>query len=234
MNADKGMIDFHAHILPGADHGSRNKETTAAQLEIYKRLGVEAVVATPHFYPQRDSVESFLERRNRCTEGISELLSDEMPRVYLGAEVLVCPGIDHMPDLERLCVKGTNTLLLEMPFSSWSEEHIETVRRISRRDLSVVMAHIDRYPMRDVERLFEECSVTFQLNSESFSKLGGKKKLLSLAETLPVTCVGSDLHGEDKGAVKSFLKLAAALEKKGIDVSKRTEELLRGAQPVQY
>ena len=49
------IIDFHAHILPGADHGSRDVKTTKAQLEMLAGAGVKAVVATPHFYPQKDS-----------------------------------------------------------------------------------------------------------------------------------------------------------------------------------
>ena len=142
---EKKIIDFHAHILPGADHGSKDTNTTKSQLELLKKAGVEAVVATPHFYPQNDNVESFLDRRKACTEELLTIVG-ERPEIYLGAEVLVCAGIDHMPGLERLCIEGTDVILLEMPFSSWRDEHIEAVGKISRSGLTVVMAHIDRYP----------------------------------------------------------------------------------------
>ena len=59
--------DFHAHILPGADHGSRSPEDTEAQLTTLGECGVAHVAATPHFYPDVwDSADSFLTfRRER-------------------------------------------------------------------------------------------------------------------------------------------------------------------------
>ena len=33
------IIDFHAHILPGADHGSRHTVTSLAQLELIRQGG---------------------------------------------------------------------------------------------------------------------------------------------------------------------------------------------------
>ena len=59
------MIDFHAHILPGADHGSDGLETSLRQLALAEEAGVDTIVATPHFYPQSDSFSEFLRRRER-------------------------------------------------------------------------------------------------------------------------------------------------------------------------
>ncbi|MEE3459824.1 MAG: CpsB/CapC family capsule biosynthesis tyrosine phosphatase, partial [Candidatus Faecousia sp.] len=42
------MIDFHAHILPGADHGSDGLETSLRQLALAEEAGVDTIVATPH------------------------------------------------------------------------------------------------------------------------------------------------------------------------------------------
>ena len=156
MNGN-GITDFHSHILPGADHGSKNRETTKRQLEILKSIGVERVVATPHFYPQIDSVESFLEKRAAAVERLQSIYDAKMPTVFPGAEVLVCPGIDHMQHLDKLCIPGTDVILLEMPMSGWSAEIIETVRRISASGLVAVMAHIDRYKKTEIAKLSLEC-----------------------------------------------------------------------------
>jgi protein-tyrosine phosphatase len=228
---EKRIIDFHAHILPGADHGSRNTETTRAQLELLKKAGVGAVVATPHFYPQNDSVEDFLERRSLCAKELSAI-DVERPSVYLGAEVLVCAGIDHMPGLEKLCIEGTDVILLEMPFNSWREEHIEAVARISRSGLTVVMAHIDRYPEKDVARLLSECDVLCQLNGETQLTFKGRRKAKRLLQDFPCIAAGSDLHGDDKRAVKNLLRLEKEFEKAGIDTAEEMASLLENAKSI--
>lgn len=228
---EKNIIDFHAHILPGADHGSRDVKTTKAQLEMLAGAGVKAVVATPHFYPQNDSVDSFLERRRACAD---ELLTIdcERPEIYLGAEVLVCAGIDHMPGIERLCIEGTDVILLEMPFNSWREEHIEAVGRIARSGLQVVMAHIDRYPEKDLVKLFSECDVLCQLNGETQTTFKGRKKADLLLKKYPVVAMGSDLHGDDKKALKNLLKLSKRFEKAGVDAYGETQYLLEKARTI--
>ena len=71
------MIDFHAHILPGADHGSDGLETSKAQLGCLFKEGITRVVATPHFYPQRHSVDTFLERRDRAKKEILTLKEEK-------------------------------------------------------------------------------------------------------------------------------------------------------------
>ncbi len=228
---EKKIIDFHAHILPGADHGSSDKKTTKKQLEMLKNAGVEAVVATPHFYPQKDSVESFLERREMCVRELLEIEGERIP-VYLGAEVLVCAGIDHMPDLEKLCIEGTDVILLEMPFNSWREEHVEAVARISRSGLTVVMAHIDRYPEKDVARLLSECDVLCQLNGETQATFKGRRKAKRLLQDFYCIAAGSDLHGDDKRAVKNLLRLEKEFEKAGIDTAEEMSTLLKNAKSI--
>lgn len=224
------IVDFHAHILPGADHGSRNIETTVKQLELYSGFGVEKVVATPHFYPEKDSVESFLKRREGAVELLKGKMQDDYPLIYVGAEVLVCPGISEMPDLEKLCIMGTNVILLEMPFSGWNDEHIKSVSEISRNGYISVMAHIDRYPMKDIVRLYEECDVQYQLNGESVCSFSGIKKARKLCSNLPVAALGSDIHGEDKKALKNLMKLYKRI---GGETADRAAELLKYAIPLQ-
>lgn len=46
------MIDFHTHILPGIDDGSRSVEMTMQMLNAETEQGVTGIVATPHFYAQ--------------------------------------------------------------------------------------------------------------------------------------------------------------------------------------
>ena len=42
-------IDFHTHILPGIDDGSRNVEMSLRMLAAQREQQVNEIVATPHF-----------------------------------------------------------------------------------------------------------------------------------------------------------------------------------------
>ena len=54
------MIDFHSHILPEMDDGSKDVKMSLAMLQMEREQGVTEVVFTPHFYAQQDTVAHFL------------------------------------------------------------------------------------------------------------------------------------------------------------------------------
>ena len=58
------MIDFHSHVLPGIDDGSRSVKESLELLAMEKAQGIAFVAATPHFYPEEQSVEDFLRARS--------------------------------------------------------------------------------------------------------------------------------------------------------------------------
>ena len=69
-------IDFHTHILPGIDDGSRNVEMSLRMLAAQREQQVDEIVATPHFYAQKDSVEEFLLRRQRSYEKLKTAMEE--------------------------------------------------------------------------------------------------------------------------------------------------------------
>ena len=139
-------IDFHAHILPKADHGSDSEETSAVQLSLLKNAGVGTVVATPHFYPNRHNIKDFEESIDRAIASLSSISPDNRPQIAVGAEVLICENIDKLEHLNELCIRGTSVMLLEMPMADkWSNSLFKTVSSLIDLGYTVVLAHIDRY-----------------------------------------------------------------------------------------
>ena len=102
------MIDFHTHILPGIDDGSRDIEMTAKMLEMEREQGVTYIYATPHFYAHRRSVQSFLDRREGALLQVRELLArhPELPEISAGAEVYYFTGMGRAEQLPELCIEG--------------------------------------------------------------------------------------------------------------------------------
>lgn len=193
-------IDFHAHILPGCDHGSDGLETSLRQVALAKEAGVKAICATSHFYGHQSTVEHFLEKRARCWLTLREQLKEDDPRIILGAEVLAFEGIEKLPNLSELCLKGTDLLLLEMPFAHWSEQLIDSVEAISeRKDIHIVLAHVDRYDRQKIEMLFTFDRVKGQINASALKKRIGNGYLREWMRDGMIVAVGSDIHGTDTG-----------------------------------
>lgn len=187
-------LDYHAHILPGCDHGSDGIATSLQQIKIAKAAGIKNICATPHFYPHRESIESFLCRRQESFEKLCDCLKEDNPRIIPGAEVLLCEGMERLRDLDKLCLQGTNELLLELPFYRWTEQIWETLYQLHEiEEIEIIIAHADRYPQDDIERIIRE-GMSLQLNIACFRKLWQRKSYLSWIEKGKVIYVGSDIH----------------------------------------
>ena len=50
QNLFKGLVDFHNHLLPGIDDGSKSIEQSQEMIKIYNDLGIEKVIASPHIF----------------------------------------------------------------------------------------------------------------------------------------------------------------------------------------
>lgn len=193
--------DYHAHILPGCDHGSDGITTSLRQLAMAREAEVKTLCATSHFYPHRENVDHFLERRAKSYEKLSSYLKEEerVPEILLGAEVLMCEGIEHMEHIDRLCLQGTKELLVEMPMYEFSDSLIDSVLRLhARQDLVLVMAHADRYPDFWVELFIRE-GIRLQLNVDRLAKRFHNRSLVDWIKKGYVSYLGSDIHGTEVG-----------------------------------
>lgn len=192
------MIDWHSHVLPALDDGSKSLEESLKLFEMLLAQGVDTVIATPHFYANDETVSAFLERRDASYKTLCEALPSDAPRVLLGAEVSYYPGICRHEELLALCVEGTSLLLLEMPFSKWTEYTVREVEEIcSQGSVTVALAHIERYiDMQDASvfgRLFERGAL-MQVNASFFNRRVTRRNALKLLGSGRVHLIGSDTH----------------------------------------
>jgi len=233
------VIDFHSHILPGMDDGSRDVEMSLEMLRACGEMGVDVMVATSHFYGHRESRERFERRRAASWQALSEGMRGKpgLPKVVLGAEVAFSSHIVKHPELDGLCIGGTRTLLLEMPFSSWTEYELDGVAALSLdRGYQVVLAHFERFlGMSGNEKMLErlmELPIRLQMNGERLLRFGGGKWCEWFKDGR-AGLLGSDCHNLDRRP-PNLGPARAKLEKKaGAEVLARVDalgaELLAGA-----
>ena len=194
------MIDLHCHILPGMDDGSPDVETSLAMLRRQAEQGIGAVCATSHYYAWQNDIEIFCERRAAALQKLLDAWPEErLPRVIPAAEVAFFTGISACPDLGRLCIQGTNTLLLEMPFTEWNDFQVEEVSAlVLDRGFQVVLVHPERFcgSKDNVWKLRElaELPVALQVNAKTLLRWRTRRLGLKLLQMARDPLLGSDCH----------------------------------------
>ena len=191
------LIDFHTHILPGIDDGSSNVAESVSMLRMEGEQGIKCVIATPHFYPQHDSPDRFLQRRDaafaelrRKTAGLAGF-----PQIILGAEVHFFRGMSQSDQLDRLTIGGKRCILIEMPAISWTDEMYEIY---TQRGIVPIIAHVERYitPFNQgkVMRRLEDLPVAVQANANFFVKRSTARVAARLLKEDRIHLLGSDCH----------------------------------------
>lgn len=192
------MIDWHSHVLPGMDDGSHDVEQSLSMLRMLAEQGIRTVVATPHFYANDESVDSFLERRWNTFTLLRPQLPENAPEILLGAEVKYYQGISRLENLRDLRIESTKLLLLEMPMAKWSEYTLQELAEISgKTGIKLVLAHIERYlglQKQSVwDRLYEN-GILMQVNASYFTGLSTRGKAISRLKEGGIHFLGSDCH----------------------------------------
>lgn len=192
------MIDWHNHILPGMDDGSKDAAESIAMLEMQASQGIGTVIATPHFYANDEPVASFIERRGKALAALKEQLPENAPRILLGAEVRYYQGISRLENLKNLRLEGSKLLLLEMPMSVWTETMIRELIELSGKSgIQVVLAHVERYLKLQKQSVWDriiDSGIMMQSNASFFTSFSSKRKAMSLLEAGIVQFLGSDCH----------------------------------------
>lgn len=218
------VCDFHAHILPNADHGSSSVETSLAQLRLAASSGVTRIIATPHFYPHKHSVDGFIERRSKAYRELVPAMSEGMPEIRLGAEVLLCPNMARLPGIDRLSIYGTQTLLIELPFNDFGREYIHSVEGLILAGYDIILAHAERYESVNIEAMLN-VGVSLQLNASAITKFFRRRAVSDWLRRGVVSAIGSDIHGEDLSAYKVFKRSLARAGEALPDIILRSDKI---------
>lgn len=196
-----GITDFHSHILPGIDDGSKTVEESIAMLKKEAEQGITRVVATPHFYPRHDTPERFLRRRHEARMRLLEEMEKHpgLPELVMGAEVYYFPGISESDGVFQLTIGQKRSILIEMPMDSWTDRMYRELEDLAlRRGVTPVIAHVDRYlsPLRTrgIPRRLTELPVLVQANAEFFLKRSTRNMALRMLKKGQIHVLGSDCH----------------------------------------
>jgi protein-tyrosine phosphatase len=192
------IIDFHSHILPGIDDGSKSVDMTTQMLRTAEAQNIDVFVATPHFYSERTTMNRFLDRRRRAYEQVAGIAEQLGIWIICGAEVAFFPGMSRGEGIEHLCIGNTNLMMVEMPFRSWEGRDLKELERLMDRGIQPVMAHLERFvpgqPDKGMISELLDLPVYIQINAECLTRWTTRGKPLQLFQKGKAHLLGSDCH----------------------------------------
>lgn len=194
------MVDFHSHILPAIDDGSKDIRMSREMLKMEKESGIDTIVCTPHFYIDRDDVDSFIRRRDNAYEQLLPFAEEIGIELVPGAEVYFSSALSEC-DLRRLCIKNTDYMMLELPYQALNGSFRDKFRTFMGEitpDIRPILAHVERYLLfSDKSEIYEilDSDVLVQLNSGSFKSFSKELRfMLELIKGDNAHLIGTDCH----------------------------------------
>ena len=195
---------MHCHILPGIDDGAKTEQESLKLLQAEKEQGIDKVVFTPHFNPERISLEKFLRVRQesyerlKAAKGFSALGME----TKVGAEVFYSVRLVDM-DISGLCFENTNYVLIEFPTNVRPYGITHTVQNLIGRGYTPILAHVERYQYftQDPTQLYDLVMLgcVAQVNAAAVVSGGSYKGVSALQyinwELAHIIC--SDAHSVD-------------------------------------
>lgn len=235
-------IDFHNHVIPGVDDGTRDRLEARAAVEALAAQGVERVIATPHLSGSTTTDGAALASRLREIEEGWERLRAAVPesdgvRLGRGAEVrLDAPEVDLSDP--RLRLDGGRSVLVEFAHFTVPPRSAEALASILEAGYQPIVAHPERYRGIDGElavvRDWLDAGAYLQVNAGALLGRYGDRAA-GLAERLLAGgwahCMASDYHGRgepDSGPVRALLEGWGAADRARLLFEENPTRLLEG------
>ena len=199
------MIDFHTHILPNIDDGSRSIEETFNLIKEAKNVGFEAIISTSHYI--EEYYETNTPEREVWINAIYENLQAKNIDInlYLGNEIYLSENIIKLLEEGKAStINDTSYVLFEMPLNAEPMNLYDIIYEIMQYKLVPILAHPERYSFvqKEPELIYDliEKGVLMQANFGSILGIYGEKAQIIVKkffESNMIHFLGTDVHRQN-------------------------------------
>ena len=199
------MIDFHTHILPNIDDGSRSIEETFNLIKEAKNVGFEAIISTSHYI--EEYYETNAPEREVWINAIYENLQAKNIDInlYLGNEIYLSENIIKLLEEGKAStINDTSYVLFEMPLNAEPMNLYDVIYEMMQYKLVPILAHPERYSFvqKEPELIYDliEKGVLMQANFGSILGIYGEKAQMIVRkffESNMIHFLGTDVHRQN-------------------------------------
>ena len=200
-NNDFELIDFHSHIIPHTDDGARDVDTSIQMLSMLSSQGIDKVVGTSHYFSEKESISFFISRRDEAIALLRQTISEKgliLPTIIPAAEVRIYSGMNKDACLDKLCIANSRKILVEMPYTAWTDWMYNEIYALKARGFVPIMAHVERYigqvGIKEIEERLLSLDVLVQINADFVLSRKTRKFVKRLIKADTLTVLGSDCH----------------------------------------
>ena len=240
------MIDFHNHIIPNIDDGSKSVDMSIDMLREAQRQGITDIVSTIHFqHPKMDGKNtdySFVkERYIELKEVIKK--NDININIHLSAEVFYLPNLTKILDNPLVTIGNGKFMLIEFQTKTLPPNYLMEFFKLQKEGITPIIAHPERYAsiQDNIDLGIDWLSRGFVLQLDCGSILGhfGKKCENIAKELIARGCIhliGSDAHNNK---IRNFClepaydKIESLFGLKVVKILKRNSSLLLEGKSLQ-
>lgn len=201
MLIPSSKVDFHSHIIPGIDDGSKSFAMTIAMLETSNDEEIKYIAATSHFILgeskySREEYDLILKEVQKNTNGIN---------IVSGMEVYINPDLNELYKKDRIwTINNSRYMLIELPMNDFPIYTENVFYELGINGIVPILAHPERNRaiMKDetlLESLIEQGAMA-QMNTGSLTGEFGRT-VKEFAERLVkrnlIHITGSDAHNDN-------------------------------------
>ena len=194
------ITDIHSHLLPGIDDGSQTMEEAIQTLHTAKRQGIDAMILTPHFYP--DGSGATVEQVRSGMEAIADAAREAGVCVYPGMECYYHTKLPaQLEKGEALTLAGSRYALIEFGEAIGIRELLYALNSVTDSGFVPIVAHYERYRClmnrKNLEQVKRE-GYLLQMNFDTIQRVYGvlrRNPFLKHISDGMVDFMGSDTHG---------------------------------------
>lgn len=198
------FADLHAHVLPNIDDGPETIEQSIELLKAAADNGIDRIVATPHFYGSVHGLDEHVAKAANSFEALKkEIICREISikDILLGYEVRYFSGISKSEDISRICLNGSNILLLELGSIVINDRVINDILELEYSGYTVILAHLERYTklngFKHLKPIINGNTVLAQITADAFTEKGFQRAAYRLLKEGLASVLATDMHHID-------------------------------------
>ena len=200
------MIDFHNHVIPKLDDGSKSLEMTIKMLKEAERQGITDVVNTVHYqHPKMQNKNtSYNFIRTELDKLNIEIAKHNIDiNIHLGSEVFFNFNLTKILDNPITTIGNSKYMLIEFQRLSFPKGYEEEIFKLQLQGITPIIAHPERYrPIQkdlNILKQWIERGYLIQIDCASIlGKFGKDTQICSINMVKNELChlVGSDAHND--------------------------------------